>query len=217
MMPIQSDAPTLEQLILPDTDVLSLDLDRSDDGVSNFFWIHAPEMDLISDDFTRRQWGLASAADQETIDLSDYMNSAVGTFGLRLMEADSHTGAEDIKSMASGKSADENTQRDLSMHDWISDRRQILADTNRDNVLFESGTMRVRAREDLKAGNYVRLVRGAFSALYYVTKVDTDYVFGQGVFQTLHVERGTGFIERIRQGGVASPYLAEMTTAANGE
>jgi len=211
--PVQSDAPTLKPIVLSDVDVLSLDLERSDDGVSNFYWVRAPAMDLISDQFPRMQWGMASSADQETINLSGYLNSAEATYGLRVLEVDSQTSAEDITSMSSGKSKEDNDKRDQTMHDWINERRDILVRTNQDNVLFSFGTMRVRAREDLKAGNYVQLARGGFSALYYVVKVDTDYVFGQGVFQTLHVERGTDFIERIRQGGVSSPYLAEMTNA----
>jgi hypothetical protein len=76
--------------------------------------------------------------------------------------------------------------------------------------------MRVRANEAIVPGSYIQLVRGGFSALYYVTQVDTDLIPFTGAFQTLHVERGTGFVNRISAGGVASPYIAELATAANG-
>jgi hypothetical protein len=102
------------------------------------------------------------------------------------------------------------------MFTWIQGRREALLAANKDNAMLESGTMRIRANEAITPGNYVQLVRGGFRALYYVTGVDTDIVPFQGAFQTLHFERGTGFAERISAGGVQSPYLAEMASAANG-
>jgi hypothetical protein len=86
-----------------------------------------------------------------------------------------------------------------------------MAAQNQDNILYESGSMRVRGNEAVRAGMYVRLHRGTFVATYYVVAVAHDYLPFQGVFSTLTVERGTGFIERVKRGGGSdSPYLAEM-------
>ena len=66
----------------------------------------------------------------------------------------------------------------------------------------------------IRAGTYIRLKRGAFSALYYVVQVDHSYVPFNGFVSTLTVERGTGFVERIKmESGKQSPWIAERTRA----
>ncbi|UVS96353.1 hypothetical protein [Burkholderia glumae] len=212
---IQSDAPDLKPIVVPDSDVISLDVQRSDANVSNYFWTRAPLYDMNGDNLYRMLWGVGASSDS-SISTAGYLNSAVQYYGTRYLQVDTQCGASDIKSVASGKSAAENATRDDSMFTWIQGRREALLAANKDNAMLESGTMRIRANEAITPGNYVQLVRGDFRALYYVTGVDTDIVPFAGAFQTLHVERGTGFAERISAGGVQSPYLSEMTNAANG-
>jgi len=212
---IQPDAPDLKPIVVPDSDVISLDVQRSDSNVSNYFWTRAPLYDLNGDGLNRMLWG-AGASNDSSISTAGYLNSAVQYYGTRYLQVDTQCGASGIKSADSGKSAQENGTRDDSMFTWIQGRREALLAANKDNAMLESGTMRIRANEAITPGNYVQLVRGGFRALYYVTGVDTDIVPFQGAFQTLHFERGSGFAERISAGGVQSPYLAEMASAANG-
>lgn len=206
---IQSDAPKPVYVDLPDTDVISLNVERSDEGVSNYYWVRAPLFEMVGD-LPRKLWALDSA-DMATVDLSEYENSAANLYGLKLVDTETQQGGDDVSTFSSGLPSADQSKRDTSMANWINDRREILVNQNKDNVLLERGTMRVRGNEGIKAGMYVRLRRGQFRATYYVTQVDHEYLPFVGFFSTLTVERGTGFVERSKRGGGPdSPYLAEM-------
>lgn len=213
---IQSDAPAPTFTDLPDVDVISLNVSRSDANISNFYWVRAPRFELVSDIY-RQQFAI-QGADASTVLLDTYANSAAQLYGIRVMYADTQQGGDDVTTFSSGLPSAQQSNRDTSMANWINDRRNIMVQQNKDNVLFESGTIRVRGNENIKAGTYVTLRRGQFKAIYYVVQVDHDYLPYQGFFSTLTVERGTGFIERVkRSGGSDSPYLAEMmNTPTNG-
>ena len=211
---IQPDAAELVPITVPAKDVISLNVSRSDENVSNYYWTRAPRFELVSDIY-RSQWALG--ADPASVDLGQYPNSAEQFYGVRLLETESQQGGNDVTTMASGQPAAQQTNRDASMANWINNRRAIVVASNKDNVLLESGTARIRANELIKPGTYVRIVRGSFSSTFYVVGVDLDYVPYQGLFQTLKLERGDGFINRVTAGaGVQSPYNAEMSGLANG-
>lgn len=213
---IQSDAPAPVYVDLPDIDVISLNVGRSDANIANYYWVRAPRFELASDIY-RQQFAI-QGADKDTVLLDTYANSATQLYGNRLMYADTQQGGDEVSTFSSGLPAAAQSKRDTSMAGWINDRRNIMVQQNKDNILFESGTIRVRGNENIKRGVYVRLRRGQFKAIYYVVQVDHDYIPFQGFFSTLTVERGTGFIERVKRGGGAdSPYLAEMMdTPPNG-
>jgi hypothetical protein len=211
---IQPDAPNLTPVDIDAKDVIALNVSRSDENVSNYYWTRAPRFELVSDIY-RSQWALG--ADPASVDLGQYPNSAEQFYGVRLLETESQQGGNDVTTMASGQPAPEQTNRDASMINWVNNRRAIVVASNKDNVLLESGTARIRANELVKPGMYVRIVRGSFSSTFYVVSVDLDYVPYQGLFQTLRLERGDGFIKRVTAGaGVQSPYSAEMSGLANG-
>lgn len=206
---IQSDAPKPTYVDLPDTDVISLNVSRSDANIANYYWVRAPRFELASDIY-RQQFAI-QGADKDTVLLDTYANSATQLYGNRLMYADTQQGGDEVTTFSSGLPAAAQSSRDTSMANWINDRRNIMVQQNKDNVLFESGMIRVRGNEAIKAGVYVTLRRGQFKATYYVVQVDHDYIPFQGFFSTLTVERGTGFIERVKRGGGPdSPYLAEL-------
>lgn len=206
---IQSDAPSPEYVDINDTDVVSLNVSRTDANVANYYWVRAPRFDLCSSLYMQ-QFAL-QGADPESVLQTTYPNTLSSLYGLRPMLTETQMGGDDVSAMGSGLLAPDQNKRDTSMAGWINDRRVILAKMNQDNVLYESGSMRVRGNEAIRAGMYVRLHRGTFVATYYVVKVDHDYMPFQGVFSSLTLERGTGFIERVTRGGGAdSPYLAEQ-------
>ena len=209
---IQSDAVELTPITVRGEDVILLNVKRTDANVANYYWVRSPKFELV-DDITRRLYAL-QAADEPSVDLSMYPNAAERFYGERVMMFDTQQGGNDVTTFNSGQPADVQETRGVSMADWITNRRKILAAQNKDNVLFESGTARIRADERFKPGSFVRIVRGSFSAVYYVPMVDLNFVPYQGLFQTLHLERGTGFIERVTSGaGAQSPYLAELAGA----
>lgn len=211
---IQDDAPALMPIDVDAKDVIALNVSRGDADVSNYYWTRAPRFELVSDIY-RQQW--AVGADPATVDLGQYANSAEQFYGLRMMEVETQQGGNDVTTMSSGQPAAQQTNRDASMANWINNRRAIVVAQNKDNVLLESGTARIRANETIKPGSYVRIVRGSFSSTFYVPSVDLDYVPFQGLFMTLKLERGNGFVQRVASGtGVQAPYSAEMSGLANG-
>src|SRR3546814_13152795 len=93
-----------------------------------------------------------------------------------------------------------------------------MVEQNKDNVLLERGTFRIRGNENIRAGMFVRLRRGGFSAEYYVVTVEHEYVPFSGFFATPTLERGMGLVARAKPGGGAdSPYLAEMQETQRGQ
>ncbi|CAE6694395.1 hypothetical protein R69619_00406 [Paraburkholderia nemoris] len=205
---LQPDAPNLTPIDIDAKDVISLSVSRGDQGVANYYWVRAPRFELV-DNITSQQF--AVGADPSTVDLGQYANSAEQFYGLRMMETETQQGGNDVTTMASGQPAALQRNRSASMANWINYRRAILVAQNKDNVLFESGTARIRANETIKPGGYVRIVRGSFSTTFYVPSIDLDYVPYQGLFMTLKLERGNGFVSRVEAGtGLQAPYSAEM-------
>ena len=100
-------------------------------------------------------------------------------------------------------------QTDLS--GWITQRRIDLIAQNKDNIVFETGTLRLKGNEAIRAGTYLQYKPGNVPAFYYVVSVEHDFAPFGSYFTTVQFERGTGFIGRVQQdAGSASPYLAEM-------
>ncbi|CAN7774567.1 hypothetical protein [Paraburkholderia hospita] len=210
--PIQTDAPNLMPIDVPAADVISLKVSRSDANTANYYWTRAPRFELVSD--IERQLFAAvpvQQAESISVDLTRYPNSAEQYYGVRAMRTETQQGGNEVTSMASGKGNAEQDLRDASMANWINNRRAIVAETNCDNVLLESGAARIRANENIRAGCYVRIHQGTFASTFYVPRVDLDFVPYQGLFQTLTLERGTGFVQRMNSGqGTQSPWLQEM-------
>lgn len=213
--PIQDDAPKPTIVDLSDVDVLSMSVSRSDANVANFYWVRAPRFEMVGD-ITMRLFAV-QGADRKTVLLEDYPNSKTDLYGTRVMYGQTEMGGDEVTTFNSGQKAADSQKRDSGMANWVAERRRIMVEQNKDNVVLERGTMRVRGNEAIKPGYYVRLNRGAFSALYYVVQVDHDYIPFNGFFSTLAVERGMGFVERAKRGsGSDSPYLAELLGTLNG-
>lgn len=191
---------------IPATDVVAMNVSRSDANVANFFWVDSPRFNLVTDSVQRQA---AAAAGDPTVVLKDYPNSDSKLYGLRVMRVATQQGDAAMKTHNTGGKAADVSALGSAALSWIDDRRRTLVSANRDNVLMERGSIRLRGNEKLKAGKYIRLRRGSFSALYYITQVEHEFVPFGGYFTNVSVDRGTGFVERIKAGG--SPYLAELS------
>lgn len=203
---IQDDAPEPVYIDVGDEDVLSLNASRTDANISNFFWVSAPRFNLVRDIYQKQQ---ATAAGNSTVVLDKYENTATKLYGIRLMMLETAQGPTDTTTQNSGAKADEHQQLQQKEVEWMDERRRIVVDSNKDNVVFERGTMRLRGNESIRAGCYVRLRRGDTEAIYYAVDVSHEYIPYSGFYTAVTFERGTGFVERIRSEG--SPYLAELT------
>lgn len=183
-----------EFVTLDSVDVMSLNVSRSDAGVANYFWADNTRWSLMHNETAKMA---AMTGPEGDYVMFEYPNCAASLFGVRKMEVGVSLGHPDYGN-SDGPKKEVLPKETSQLGAWLHDRRRVLAEINKDNVIFESGTIRIRGNEKIKAGMYVRLVRGSGGAMseFYVTRVDHDFRPLQGYFTTLTVERGTSFIVR---------------------
>jgi hypothetical protein len=182
-------------------DVLSIQTTRSDADVANYFWVEAPRYQLIGSPILQQ--------DQSLLPLpavTGYQNNDPNLYGIRLLEAATNEGGR-----YDGQPEADLTKGDADALNLNNDKRRILIENNKDNVVLESGAMRLKGNEKIKPGMYVKVQRGGFTAEYYAVTVGHEFTVGQGFLTTVTFERGTGFIERVKRESASSAYLAELT------
>lgn len=203
---IQADAPDPVYVDVTAEDLVSINASRSDQNVSNYYWVRAPRFDLV-DNWITQSWA-ATGSSRDTVILADYTNSQEKLYGTRVMQAETALGNDAEQTLNTGAKSDGVERQARNMVDWVNTRRKVLVDANKDNVLFERGSLRLRGNEAIKPGTYVRLTRGTVSALYYAMDVQHELVPFFGWTTTVSYDRGTGFVRRVQHGG--SPYLSEL-------
>lgn len=214
---IQDDAPDPVYVDIPDSMINSHDSVRSDDGVANFYWVNNQKYDLI-DDISRKLFALSSS--DKTVSLDDYPNSAPKYYGVRVMQAETQQGGDDITSETGGLSDSQHDKRSGQIEDWITRRRTAMMQMNRDNVVLERGSARIKGgpmradgKESMKAGDYAVFKQGTFSYPAYVVEIVDEFMPFNSYTTTLSYERGEGFVTRAQaNGGRQSPWLSEMAT-----
>lgn len=190
----KEDGPKVETVDITGDDVLSMSASRSDQGVANLFWVMAPQDSLPSDDLMRLSAQVAP---------STHINCDIRKYGIRQMQTTTN--------LAGGNFGDRDTAEKRRVSDgealaWMKDRVDLLERASRDAVVFESGSMKLKGNERIRAGMFVRLTRGETVSRYYVNRVDHDFVPFHSYTTTIHFERGTGFIARAQK---LSPYESE--------
>lgn len=212
--PIQASEAAVDLVAIADSDLVSLDSVRSDEGVANAFYVNAPRYDLVQGQILKAQELVNEQPDDYVLQNKDlYPNALPQLYGLRVMEATTNQG---MRTDGQPEAAyDEGNAAGVGL---TAEKRRVLIANNKDNVVFESGSMRLKGLEAIRPGVYVRLTRGGsdFSADHYAYDVAHEYSPFVGYFTTVNYDRGTGFVERIqREGGANSPYLSEMTKRGN--
>lgn len=213
---IQQDAPTPPVALIRDHMIKSINEARGDADVANFFWVNNAKYDLI-DDIVRRLFALRDG----TVSLRDYPNSAERYYGVRPMYADSQQGEDTITNMASNLRQPEHEARGALQQAWLDDRRRIMAEMNKDNVIYERGAAVVKGgptrlghgSEIIKAGDYALFLEGTIPHMAYVHQVDHEFLPFQSYTTTLQFDRGEGFAMRASMDG--SPWLAEQARRLN--
>lgn len=204
-----SDAPRAV-VAIADSDLVSLSSVRSDEGVANAFYVNAPRYDIVQGQILKAQELQSEQPDDYVLQNKDlYPNALPQLYGLRVMEATTNQG---IRTDGQPEAAyDAGNAAGVGL---TKEKRRVLIANNKDNVVLESGSMRLKGLEAIRPGVYVRLTRGGsdFRADHYAYDVAHEFSPFTGYFTTVNYDRGTGFVERIqREGGVSSPYLSEMT------
>lgn len=214
---IMEDAVAPSFVNVPDDYIESLSVGRSDNNVANFFWVENSRFDLISD----IQRKLASLPQNDpSVLATTYPNSALAYYGLRPMMTATQQGEDSISNLGSGQDKTANDARDAKQLSWMEKRRKQLMETNKDNVVFERGTIKMKGglmRNDgtgmLRAGDYLNVIQGKLQWLAYAVNVSHEFMPFVGFTTTVQFERGTGFAERLQaNGGVNSPWLSEQGT-----
>ena len=114
-----------------------------------------------------------------------------------------------LSASGSGVKKEQAKKDSANFQTWLKQRRDTLNSYNRDNVVFESGTIKMRGNEKVKMGRYLNVNRSSGKTnQYYVVSVEQEFMPFQGYFTTVQYERGTGFIDRQTTDN-GSPYLSE--------
>ena len=211
-------ATKADVLVVADDSVIALDVGRSDSDVANYFQVNMPRMALM-DAATMNLAGQQSNPD--AFYLAKHPNATPTLYGLRFMEADTQMGGADSLGRVDGQSESVVKDGQVKGRLWIDDRRAQLMAMNKDNVVFESGSITLRGQATLRPGMYLRIQHGQSGAALkpfvwecYVVAVQHRMLPFQGYVTVATFERGTMFAERIRRGaGLESAYLAEWNQA----
>lgn len=190
--PIQGVRP--EKIKIWSDDVVSISVNRTDAGTANYFWVSASQWAMYNNETQKM---LASVGDESSFIKFDYLNSNMAYYGIRKMEVESALLPDDYLPSDSDKSEQAKANSTKSGN-WIEQRRDLLAKINKDNVIFENGSMRLRGNERIKTGTQIHLTRGGgnVESSAYITQVDHEYSPFQGFYTNIVFERGTGFINR---------------------
>lgn len=197
------------------SDVVSISPSRTDANVANYFWVDSPRYNLNFESTLRM---VAVQENSETGNsmngpyVSGYANVDPTLYGERKMWEQTNQAADAEQNNGNGTPQSiAREEAKTAAGGWIKQRRIDLIAQNKDNVVFETGTMRLKGNEAIRAGTYIQYQPGNVPAFYYVVSVEHDFTPFGSYFTTVQFERGTGFIGRVQQdAGATSPYLAEM-------
>lgn len=211
---IQKDAPDPIYCEIEDGDVQDINTERSDANVANFYWVNNTRYDLI-DEMQRKLQSIPQG--DKKVNLSAYPNSAAKYYGTRPMYASTQMSGDSVTNMLSGQSKDDIEKNRTETLSWIDQRRLELVEMNKDNVVFESGSARVKGgqmrpdgKEAMKAGDYARFIMGNMVWDAYCVQIEHEFVVYNSYTSTVIFERGEGFATRIEK--QSSPWLTEQAS-----
>lgn len=211
---IQEDAPDPVYVEIEDSDVQSLSVARTDANVANFYWVNNTKYDLI-DEMQRKLQSIP--ARDKRVSQEDYPNAAVKYYGTRPMYAETVQADGGITNGNSGQGKDDLEANRTKMESWIEKRGRELMEMNKDNVVFERGSarmkggqMRTTGGETMKAGDYARFIMGQLVWDAYCVQIDHEFMPFSSYSQTLSFERGEGFATRV--GMQSGAWLTEQAS-----
>lgn len=198
-----SDKVKAAEIDITDADIVAMSVSRSDANVANYFWVDNPSYSLVQGETLRLQ---AGGMNPDSYYVKDYRNCAPWLYGIRMMQLQTNQGQ---RTDGQGEAALQSGRGELLS--WLDKRRRTIVESNRDNVVFESGSLSLKGNERIKAGMYLNISRGNLKQKLYAVNVDQNYMPFRSFTTSVTFERGTGFIERAkRNNGKESPYLNEL-------
>lgn len=199
IIPGAADPGTVE---LDAAQVASLDVARSDDRVANFFWV-PPGSSMLDAGLAVNA---ASISSGEPFD-NAYGNNKPELYGVRRMSTESRLLPNEIGGFPPSLPPAERDRAVSGIVQWHIARARLLRDMNRDNSVLEDGSALVQGSEKIKPGRFLRLTRGDLVAEAYITKVTHNIAPLDGWTTQVNLERGMGFLERLRM--ASAPFWRE--------
>lgn len=199
IMPGAADPGTIEIDI---SQVVSLDLVRSDERVANFFYVPPGASSLEAPG----QVTVAAIAGGTPFDVN-YGNNKPELYGLRKMNTDSRLLPDTASTNPPNAPTGQQAQIGVQMAQWHIRRAQQLRDMNRDNSVLEEGSAEVQGSEKIKPGRFLKITRGDLVAEAYVPAISHSISPLDGWTCHVTLERGMGFLTRLKMAG--SPFWKE--------
>lgn len=198
IFPSAADA-LIKKIPVPASDILNLRVARSDADVANWFFVRAGRNDLLQ---SVDSVLLSMTSDATLLSAADYPNSAANLYGTRLMEVETHHGA-----LAQGAREAEAIRQEADLTAYVKKQIALLKASNRDNVVYESGSMTVKGAPGYRPGRYVEIDRRGMKSSAYVTSVVQTFEPFRSYKALLSLIRGTGFAVRsMRDSERGHPY-----------
>lgn len=189
---------------VPPKEITGIKYSRTDRNVANYYYVRAPRSDFHTSTDTILQ---SIMGDGQKLLLDDYENCDITLFGRRPMEVSTNHGASmnDGASLRPGLPKEDHEVAMNYLADYLVRQIGYLKDSNKDNAVFESGTIRCAGRPEYKVGHYCNIAwSSGVNASAYITSVSHTFEPYKGYTCTLQYERGTGFVGRTN---AANPYM----------
>jgi len=194
-------------LDIPSADIVSQSVYRSDEAVANYYWVGVGRASIM----LGLDWqAMAYSVGNGDFVQFNYQNCLRSVFGTRKLEVS--TNMDSIQSTFSNanKQADNNKEGKNALT-WVDKRRTLLVSMNKDNAVFEQGSLRLRGNEAIQAGIYLNLHRGVgqqYVGEVYAHTVTHEFMPFHGFYTTVQFDRGTMFINRTQIPN--NPYIGEI-------
>ncbi|WP_211610195.1 hypothetical protein [Paraburkholderia haematera] len=215
-------APTANIVSITSDSIVSIEAERSDANVANYYWVEAPRFNMNYDDVSKMMANFSALQGSSPYYVTDHGNINPQLYGIRKLEVATQQGGSAETNSGNGTAAGATRfANQQSFLDWITARRNTLILLNRDNVVLEHGSMHLKGDERIRAGVYVKVrygatpnnPQGSIQSLYYAHSVTHVYEVYGSYFVEVEFDRGTNFVDRITQaqGGVPAYYADKVS------
>jgi hypothetical protein len=182
--------------------VMSINVQRSDFRVANFFWVEPGISQVESNLFVT----MAALQAGWPVDLEHDANTPT-LFGPRKMSARSMLYPQDMSEVFPMLSDQDKAKMGTAWGQWQIARGRQLLHMNEDNASFEEGAITCRGDEALEIGKYLNLTRGSEISRFYIEGV-VQQIRPLATWSTqLALIRGTGWRDRTKE--ATSPFAPE--------
>lgn len=183
--------------------VQRINASRTDSNVANWFWVDLYRNSLITG--PTAMWNQLS--DNAYSAIIDTPNTSPTLYGIKTMEVRSNHGA-----LYQGSKKEQGSQDEMAFRAYAARKIEQLRNANKDNVLFESGSIVMAGNEKVKVGRQLEIKRGRNVNQYYVQSVIHSFQPFRAFTTSVQFIRGTGFINRSTNDaqGIKNPYLEDV-------